>query len=64
MAAYVNDMVVSDSDPMAHVKNMYSLVGHTRNHSLMLSPSNARLGGRILTFLVTLFRPRVCVRTW
>ena len=63
MAAYVDGIIVFDSDPMAHVKNIYTLLGYSRKHSLMLSLSNARLGGRMLIFLVTLFRPPVCVRT-
>ena len=44
MAAYLDDVIVFDSDPMAHVLTMRALVERLRKHNLKLCPSKARLG--------------------
>ena len=44
VAAYLDDVIVSDSDPTAHVKTVRALFKRLRKHNLKLSPSKARLG--------------------
>ena len=44
VAAYLNDVIVFDSDPTAHVKTMRTLFERLRTHYLKISPSKARLG--------------------
>ena len=43
MAAYVDDMIVFDSDRTAHIKTMRALFECLRKHKLKLSPTKARL---------------------
>ena len=45
MAAFFDNVIVFDSDPVAHVRTIRSLFERLRNHNLKLSPSKARLGG-------------------
>ena len=44
VAAYLNDVIVFDSDPTAHVENIRALFERLRKHNLKFSPSKARLG--------------------
>ena len=44
VAAYLDDVIVFDSDPMAHVKAMCTLFERVRKHILKFSPSKACLG--------------------
>ena len=44
MAAYLDDVIVFDSDPVAHVRTIRSLFERLRKHNPKLSPSKARLG--------------------
>ena len=44
VAAYLDDVIVFDSDPTAHVKTIRALFERLRKHSLKLSPSKSRLG--------------------
>ena len=41
VAAYLHDVIVFDSDPIAHVKTIRSLFKRLRKHNLKLSPSKA-----------------------
>ena len=50
MAAYLN-VIVLDSDPIAHVQTIRSLFERLRKHSLKLSPLKARLGATDTNFL-------------
>ena len=43
VAAYLDDVIVFDSDPTAHVKAIRALFERLRKHNLKLSPSKARL---------------------
>ena len=45
VAAYLDDVIVFDSDPRAQVENMRALFERLRKHNLKSSPSKARLGG-------------------
>ena len=51
VVAYLDDVIVFDSDPVAHVRTIRSLFERLRNHNLKLSPSNARLGATDANFL-------------
>ena len=51
MAAYLDDVIVFDSDPVTHVRTIRSIFGRLRKHSLKLSPSKARLGATDANFL-------------
>ena len=44
VAAYLDDVIVFDSDPTAHVQNMRALFKRLRNNNLTFSPLKARLG--------------------
>ena len=44
MATYLDDLIVFDSDPIAHVQTIRFLFERLRKHNLKLSPSEARLG--------------------
>ena len=44
VAAYLDDVIVFDSDPTAHVKTMRTLFERLRRQNLKFSPSKARLG--------------------
>ena len=45
------DVIVFDSDPIAHVQTIRSLFARLRKHNLKLSPSKARLGATDANFL-------------
>ena len=51
VAAYLDDVIVFDSDPTAHVKTMRALFGRLRKHNLKFSPSMAHLGVTDADFL-------------
>ena len=51
MAAYLHDVTVFDSDPIAHVQTIRSLFERLRKHNLKFSPSKARLGATDANFL-------------
>ena len=51
MAAYLNDVIVFASDPIAHVQTIRSLFERLRKHNIKISPSNARLGVTDANFL-------------
>ena len=51
MAAYPDDVIVFDSDLVAHVRTIRSLFGRRRKHNLKLSPAKARLGATDANFL-------------
>ena len=51
VTAYLDDVIVFDSDPEAHVRTIRSLFERLRNHNLKLSPSKARLGVTDASFL-------------
>ena len=63
VAAYLDDVIVFESDPAAHVQTIRTLFERLRKHNLKSSPSKARLGARTLFFWATPFRPPVCVQT-
>ena len=50
MAAYLDDVIVFDSDPVVHVRTIRSLFERLRKHNLKLSPSKARLGATDASF--------------
>ena len=43
IAAYLDDIIVYDSDPAAHTANIRALFGRLRKHNLKLSPSIAKI---------------------
>ena len=51
VAAYLDDVIVFDSDPVAHVQTIRSLFERLLKHSLKLSPSKARLGATDANYL-------------
>ena len=51
VAAYLDDVIVFDSDPIAHVQTIRSLFERLREHTLKLFPSKARLGATDANFL-------------
>ena len=51
VAAYFDDLIVSDFDPTTHVKTMLALFERLRKHNLKLSLSKARLGATDADFL-------------
>ena len=44
MVAYLDAVIVFDSDPTVHIKTVRALLLHLHKHNLMFSPSKARLG--------------------
>ena len=48
MAAYLDDVIVCDSDPTVHVKTVRVLFERLRKHNFKLSPSKAAWGPRVL----------------
>ena len=44
LAAYLDDVIVFDPNPTAHIKTMRTLFERLRMHNLKFSPSKARLG--------------------
>ena len=51
MAAYLDDVIVFDSDPVPHVRRMHSLFERLRKHNLKPTPSKTRLGATNVNFL-------------
>ena len=51
IAAYLDDVIVFNSDPSAHVKTIRALFEQLRKHNLKLSPPKARLGATDADFL-------------
>ena len=51
VAAYLDDVIVFDSDPTAHVRTIRALFERLRKHNLKLSPSKAHLGATDANFL-------------
>ena len=51
MAAYLDDVIVFNYDPMAHVNTMLALFERLREHNLKLSPPKSRLGATDVDFL-------------
>ena len=51
VAAYLDDVVVFDPDPGAHVLNFKELFKKLRKHNLKLSPSKAKIGATDADFL-------------
>ena len=51
VAAYLDDVIVFDSDPSANVKTVRALFERLRKHNLKLSSSKARLGATDANFL-------------
>ena len=51
VAAYLDDVIVFDSDPSTHVKIICPLFKRLRKHNLKLSPSKAKLGPTDADFL-------------
>ena len=49
--AYLEDVIVFDSDPSTYVKTIRALFERLRKHNLKLSPSKARLGATDADFL-------------
>ena len=49
--AYLDDAIVFDSDPVAHVRTIRSLFQRLRKHNLKFSPSKALLGATDANFL-------------
>ena len=57
VTAYLDDVIVLDSDPIAHVQTIRSLFERLRKHNLKLSPLKARLGATDANFLVHSISP-------
>ena len=51
VAAYLDDVIVFHSDPIAHVQTIRSLFDRLRKHNLKLCPSKSRLGVTDANFL-------------
>ncbi len=51
VAAYLDDIIVFDPDPTAHVANMRALFERLRKHHLKLSPAKAKIGATTADFL-------------
>ena len=51
VAAYLDDIIVFDPDPIDHVANIRALFGRLRKHHLKLSPSKAKFGATTADFL-------------
>ena len=49
--AYLDDIIVFDSDPVAHVRTIRSFFERLRKHNLKLSLSKAQLGATDASFL-------------
>ena len=50
VAAYLDDVIVFDSDPISHVQTIRSLFERLRKHNLKLSPLKVRLGATDANF--------------
>ena len=57
VAAYLDDVIVFDSDPVAHIRTIRSLFERLQKHNLKLSPKMARLGAIDANFLGHSFSP-------
>ena len=57
VASYLDDVIVSDSDPTFHVKMVRSLFKPLPKHNIWLLPSKARLGAADANFLGHSFSP-------
>ena len=51
VAAYLDDVIVFDSDPPAHILTIAGLFKKLRKHNLKLSPSKAKIGATDADFL-------------
>ena len=51
VAAYLDGVIVFDSDPVAHARTIRSLFERLQNHNFKLSPSKARWGATDVNFL-------------
>ena len=51
LGTYLDDVIVFDSDPTAHLENMRALFESLRRHNLKFSPSKARLGATDADFV-------------
>ena len=51
VAAYLDDVIVFDPDPAAHVLNIRAFFKQLRKHNLKLSPSKAKIGATEADFL-------------
>ena len=63
MVAYLDDVIVFDSDRTAHVNSMRALFERLRKNNIKLSPRRPTLEARMLIFWATPLRPPVYVRT-
>ena len=63
VAAYLDDVIVVDSDLVAHVRTIRSFFERLRKHNLKLSPSKARLGATDANFLGHSISPQIYVQT-
>ena len=63
VAVYPDDVIVFDSDPIAHVQTTLSLFERLRKHNLKLSPFKARLGATDANFLGHSTSPAAYART-
>ena len=61
VAAHLDDVIVFDSDPTAHVETMRAVFESLRQHNLKSSPSKARLGATDDDFMGHSILPS-CVR--
>ena len=57
VAAYLEDVIVFDSNPTAHVKTIRALFERLRKHNIKFSPSKARLGATDAVFLAHSISP-------
>ena len=57
VAAYLDDVIVFDYDPVAHVQTIFSRFERLRKHNLKHSPSKARLGATDANFLAHSISP-------
>ena len=62
VVAYLDDLIVFDSDRTVHVKTIRALFELQRKHNIKLSPSKACLGATNSIFWAIIFRPRVYTR--
>ena len=58
VAAYLDDVIVFDPDPSAHVLTITRLFKQLRKHNLKLSPSKATIGATDTHFLCHTIPPR------
>lgn len=63
VTAYLDDAIVFDSNPIAHIQTIRPLFERLRKHNLNLTRSKARLGATDGVFLVHSFPWWVYART-